>query len=107
MPPLGEPDERLLVGMWVDPAYRGRGVAQRLIIHVAEWARRDGAAALRLNVGVDNVAARTAYRRAGFLATGALLPNERDPGTVEESFRMPLADSARPPGGAANPGRRS
>lgn len=60
-----------LVGMWVDPRARGRGVAEALIDAVAGHVRAAGAAALVLWVTDVNDRARAFYRRLGFVPTGA------------------------------------
>ena len=65
-----DPDDALLISLWVAPAHRGRGVAARLVRTVADWARESGFARLTLEVGDDNAAARALYARAGFLPTG-------------------------------------
>jgi GNAT superfamily N-acetyltransferase len=52
-----------LISMWVSPAGRGKGIGDRLVQAVAQWARLQGAAALRLGVG------KTTSRRP--LCTGA------------------------------------
>ncbi|MEV4350596.1 GNAT family N-acetyltransferase [Actinoplanes sp. NPDC049596] len=59
-----------LISMWVSPAARGRGVGDRLIHEVEEWARRGRARVLRLSVMRGNAAAEKLYRRCGFVATG-------------------------------------
>jgi GNAT superfamily N-acetyltransferase len=78
-----------LVSMWVSPAVRGRGVARQLIDAVANRARSDGARELHLWVVVGNAAARVAYDRAGFVATGERQPVSGAGNRVEE--RMVLA----------------
>jgi GNAT superfamily N-acetyltransferase len=83
------PDSRDLVSMWVSADVRGRGVAGRLIDAVADWARADGAGELHLWVVVGNAAARTAYDRAGFVATGERQPVRGAGNRIEE--RMVLA----------------
>jgi len=60
-----------LVGMWVDPAARGSGVARELISCVASWAAAYGAHVLTLWVVESNAAAIAAYTRTGFERTGA------------------------------------
>ncbi len=59
-----------LVGMWVDPAARGSGVADRLVDAVARHARAEGAPALTLWVTDINDRARAFYLRLGFRLTG-------------------------------------
>jgi GNAT superfamily N-acetyltransferase len=83
------PGTRDLISMWVSPTVRGRGVAGQLIDAVAGWARDDGAAELHLWVVTGNAAARAAYVRAGFVATGDQQPVKGDDHRVEE--RMVLA----------------
>jgi ribosomal protein S18 acetylase RimI-like enzyme len=51
--------------MWVSPKARGRGVGDRLIGAVVEWAR-----AVTLAVSEGNAAATALYRRHGFVDTG-------------------------------------
>jgi GNAT superfamily N-acetyltransferase len=58
--------------MWVGPAGRGQGVGDRLVQAVAQWARDQGAAVLRLTVAEGNERAAAVYRRNGFAATGEM-----------------------------------
>jgi RimJ/RimL family protein N-acetyltransferase len=88
--PEEPPDVRLLVGMWIDPAYRGRGLVDRLTSEVAEWARRDGAHTLRLDVSVGNQVARAAYLRNGFRPTGERAPMPGRPDVLEEAMTLSL-----------------
>ncbi len=88
--PVGPADARCLVGMWVDPEYRGHGLAGRLVDAVASWARADGARTLRLEVALGNSAARAAYLRRGFLATGEIVAMPRDPRILEEAMTLAL-----------------
>jgi ribosomal protein S18 acetylase RimI-like enzyme len=70
-----------LVGMWVDPRSRGRGVADLLVDAVADHARAAGATQLVLWVTEVNGRARAFYQRMGFRATGArqlVRPHEPD-----------------------------
>ena len=73
--PAGEPGVAELISMWVSPAARGRGVGDRLLAAVEQWARQAGAGALKLCVYEGNAAARALYRRAGFAGTGELVPD--------------------------------
>lgn len=80
---------REIVGLWVEPHHRGRGVATQLIERLAAWAQDAGAHAIALWVSDGNDDARRLYGRAGFVPTG-----ERDVvrGTLmEERMRRPLA----------------
>lgn len=82
--------QRWLVGMWVDTEYRGLGLAGRLVDAVAGWARADGARILRLEVALGNAAARAAYLRRGFRATGEIVAMPRDPRILEEAMTLAL-----------------
>ena len=77
--PAGQPDyfERVpaadtatLVGVYVSPEVRGRGVIDALIRAAAEWARDAGYPELTLDVHERNVVAIASYRRAGFEIVG-------------------------------------
>lgn len=66
-----EPDEAaapyaFLSDVFVQSAYRGRGVGRALVDAAVEHARACGAALLRLDVLLGNAAARRLYERAGF-----------------------------------------
>jgi ribosomal protein S18 acetylase RimI-like enzyme len=73
-----DPRVGYLVGMWVDPAARGRGVADRLIDAVVGMAGRVGAAVLRLHVVEGNARAERVYVRHGFRRTGRSVVRARD-----------------------------
>ncbi len=67
-----------LISMWVDPAARGRGVADHLLAAVERWAEQVGADVLKLAVAEGNDAAAAVYRRNGFRLTaelGDLMPD--------------------------------
>jgi GNAT superfamily N-acetyltransferase len=55
-----------LTAMEVDPEYRRRGLGSSLIAAVAEWAWKQGARSVYLQVGEGNDAARKLYESAGF-----------------------------------------
>lgn len=61
-----------LISMWVSPAARGKGVGNRLVESVGQWARQQGATALQLAVVADNEKAAALYRRNGFADAGEL-----------------------------------
>ena len=73
-----------LISMWVSPAGRGRGIGDRLVQAVAQWARQQGAAALRLTVAEDNEKAAALYRRNGFASTGEV------EGPMPDGMRMEM-----------------
>jgi len=78
-----------LVGMWVDPACRGRGVGEALVEAVAAWVSAQGSPALRLWVVEDNGPALRLYERCGFALTGERQPYPRDPALAELGMRRP------------------
>jgi GNAT superfamily N-acetyltransferase len=76
-------------GMWVDPAWRGRGVGRALLQHVLGWAGERGLTRLGLWAPAHRPAALALYARAGFRATGKRRPLPTDPALeiVEMEFR--------------------
>lgn len=74
----GEPSTRWVYSMWVEPRWRGRGVAGALLEAVVVWARDDGASRLGLDVTNRVPRARRFYERNGFTATGTVVPLGRD-----------------------------
>jgi predicted GNAT family acetyltransferase len=57
-------------GVYVDPAYRGRGLASAGMAAVVALVRREIAPVVSLYVNEWNTPARRAYERAGFEETG-------------------------------------
>jgi ribosomal protein S18 acetylase RimI-like enzyme len=64
-----EPDAHLY-GVWVDPAWRARGIGARLVDRVLGWARSWGARSVILAVTETNASAVAFYERLGFVETG-------------------------------------
>ena len=52
--------------MYVRPAFRGLGLGRSMLSHLAEHARKNGAAALRLETGIYEEAAIGLYESFGF-----------------------------------------
>lgn len=67
----GEDGVAWIHSVWVAPGVRGLGVGAQLLSRVEEWARGRGSATLRLQVFEYNERAIAAYRRQGFVRTGA------------------------------------
>ncbi|MFB4298930.1 GNAT family N-acetyltransferase [Actinomadura sp. NTSP31] len=80
----GEDGTAELVGMWVAPAARGRGVGDLLVRAALEWTTGRGLPELRLWVVEGNRRAERLYSRHGFTRTGATQPHR--PG--EKQFEM-------------------
>jgi GNAT superfamily N-acetyltransferase len=68
------PYEAELISMWVDPGWRGQGVADALVKAVEAWSEGHGIAALRLWVAEGNERAERFYSRLGFARSGKLQP---------------------------------
>jgi hypothetical protein len=58
-------------GVWVNPAYRGRGIAAGGMAAVVEYGLRDFSPIVSLYVNGYNTPARRAYRRVGFSEVGS------------------------------------
>jgi len=57
-------------GVYVRPPFRGRGLAERMILAGIEWARTISLLRLKLSVVEGNDRARRCYERCGFTAYG-------------------------------------
>jgi len=88
--------ERKLVAMWVDPGWRGREVAARLMSAVIGWAGSQGAERVTLWVAQGNEAARRFYARRGFAFTGNSKPLPSNPALCIDEMVLDLpSPSAR------------
>jgi len=98
-----------LVGMWVDPAARGSGVADALITQVLCWAESGGYRAMSLHATEGNVRAERAYQRHGFQRTGRTFAwwSAASTGrfTPTTSSSNPSRRTARSPAAAVRPAR--
>lgn len=81
----------MLVGVFVEPAFRGRrfGVADALLKEVATWATGEGSS-LTLHVHEDNPRAIGFYESRGFVRTGRTLPYPLAQGSRELEMRLTL-----------------
>lgn len=59
-----------IVGVYIAPGSRGRGILGDLFTAAAEFAASNGVDALTLDVHTGNARAQAAYRKAGFEPTG-------------------------------------
>lgn len=66
----GEGEALIVHALGVAPRFQGRGVARRLVDSAVDVARERRCTAVRLDVLVDNVPARTLYARCGFRDLG-------------------------------------
>ncbi|WP_430381508.1 GNAT family N-acetyltransferase [Streptomyces arenae] len=77
----GQPVERRqghVVGVFVRPEHRGNGLIKALFDAGVAWAREQGAERVRLLVHERNPRAQRAYRKAGFVPSGVLVPFDKD-----------------------------
>ena len=72
-----------LYSMWVDPAWRGRGVGDLLVTEVLGWARGNHHKRVDLWVVEGNRAAERLYERHGFRATDEYQAHPNDPAVRE------------------------
>ena len=84
------PGRMHLVGMWVHPRHRRRGVARALVEQAVRWAEADRASEVVLWVADHNIPARRLYERAGFQPTGDHQPLPSNPTLTESRFRLSL-----------------
>ncbi|GAA4200860.1 GNAT family N-acetyltransferase [Actinocatenispora rupis] len=89
--PAEDPGVVEIVSMYVLPAARGRGVGDRLLTELADWARARGATALRLAVTVGNEHATALYRRHGFRHTATHEETGPHGTRYERTMVLPLA----------------
>lgn len=66
-------------GMWVEPAWRRRGVGRALLQQVVGWSRERGLTRLGLWAPDHNLAAIALYSHLGFRNTGARRPLPTNP----------------------------
>lgn len=68
----GLPDETdvSLIGLWVAPELRGKGVGDALVQGLITWARTTAAKLVTLDVKPSNVIAMRTYERNGFVKRG-------------------------------------
>lgn len=78
----GDPRRRGLVGMWVAPSHRRRGLAGQPLDQVRAWAASEGATTLSLGVREDNVQTLTAYLSMGMHVSGETMPEVGHPTNV-------------------------
>lgn len=68
--------------MYVRPAFRGMGLARRLVDRLAEHARVNGVTNLRLETGIHQDSAIGLYERMGFMKVPPFPPYQLDPLSV-------------------------
>jgi GNAT superfamily N-acetyltransferase len=80
-----------LVGVYVCPPLRGRGVAEAVVAAAIGWARDEAhAVRVRLFVIETNDRAMAFYQRLGFAPTGATMAYPPDPAYTEYELARPV-----------------
>jgi len=100
---LAAPEVVELIGMFVRPQARGRGVGEALIDAVIAWAREKDATSVHLWVTETNKHARRLYERCGFTVTAERQPLPSDPALGELGMTRPLSPAA----GSMSAGQRN
>ena len=86
-----EPPNAHLVGVYVTPDWRRRGVGEAVSRAVVAWAGERGASAVLLSVSDWNDGARRVYESIGFVPTGEQQPLPSHPEVSESEMRLELA----------------
>lgn len=79
-----------LLGLWVAPEARGRGVGALLLRAAEEHARATGARRVALWVNAENAHALALYRREGFAPDGPPVRGTRDPTRMFQKLSKPV-----------------
>lgn len=87
-------DDRHVVGLWVAPEARRRGIAWTLLDAACDHAVAAGARTVSLWLLDGNTAAGDLYVRAGFRRTGVRQRLPRDASLVEERYELALTSAA-------------
>jgi ribosomal protein S18 acetylase RimI-like enzyme len=85
-----DPDVAALYQVWVDPAYRHRGVGRLIVDTVIDWTRAAGVRQLLLSVALGPTSALEFYRRAGFLEIGQPIPLRDGSTLLQQTMRRTL-----------------
>jgi ribosomal protein S18 acetylase RimI-like enzyme len=84
------PEQAKLFGLWVDPAARGAGLGEALMLAAEGWAGERAARVVTLWVVESNVSAIRLYERLGYAATGERHPLRRDERLAVIEFAKPI-----------------
>jgi GNAT superfamily N-acetyltransferase len=79
-----------LIAVYVQPAWRGRGIGRAVSEAVVAWAQERGASQILLSVSDWNEGARRVYERLGFAATGVTASLPWDASVTESEMRLDL-----------------
>ena len=87
---VGEHGRRHVESVWVDPHFRRRGVASRMMRELARLERERGERQLRIWVLDGNDGGRAFYDALGFVPTGERKPLPSNPARTEERMHLRL-----------------
>src|SRR2546423_9462047 len=87
---LAAPEVVEVIGMFVRPQARGRGVGEAVLDAVAGWARQQGVRTVHLWVTETNSRARLLYERCGFTVTAERQPLPSNPALREIGMQRPV-----------------
>ncbi|NDL63978.1 GNAT family N-acetyltransferase [Acerihabitans arboris] len=76
---LDNPNLPEIKRLFVDPVFRGYGIASALLAGLEDWARRDALPALYLETGIYQMDAVGLYEKHGFVRTGPFGDYQEDP----------------------------
>ena len=79
-----------LVGMWVRPQSRCKGIGSLLVEAVCGWAEQHGSREVTLWVANGNAVADRLYRKLAFSPTGVRQPLPSDPSVEEHELKRAL-----------------
>lgn len=85
-----------LIAMWLAPAWRGAGVAARLVDAVKAHAAALDQASIVLDVAPENMRAAAFYRRCGFVFIDEWEPLASHPAILLQKMRWTVPDRAFP-----------
>ncbi len=85
------PHAHWLYGMFVQPEFRGTGVATQLVDAVVTWAKSEGATTLGLHVTTSLPRPRAFYAKCGFVPDGKPEPMGRDHRLTLQTMLRPLS----------------
>lgn len=87
---FGDPQHVHVIGMWVDPAYRGTKAAEDLIDACKAWTRNRGSDELALLVVPGNIPARRFYEKVGFTLKSDSVTIPEDPHGIYAEYACEL-----------------
>jgi ribosomal protein S18 acetylase RimI-like enzyme len=85
---MADEEDWMIVGVYVSPEYRGRGIAKTLIQRVIEDVGERGAEKVFLLVNVERKEAVSLYGKLGFSIVDSVLAQKMGDGQLHDEYRM-------------------